>query len=65
MLCFLLCQNNCLVRIGEWSLCRIFMKKGGRQVEGDDDEADSYSASSSSPNYDSTIFNEVSSSHNY
>ncbi|KAL1553999.1 NAC domain-containing protein 83-like [Salvia divinorum] len=60
-------QNNCLVRIGEWSLCRIFMKKGGRktQVEDDDDDdddADSYSASSSSRNYDSTIFTEVSSS---
>lgn len=49
------CQNNCLTRIGDWSLCRIFMKKRGTTTEVEDQsDADSFSASSSSPNYDSS-----------
>ncbi|XP_057767557.1 NAC domain-containing protein 83-like [Salvia miltiorrhiza] len=55
-------QNNCLVRIGDWSLCRIFMRKGGTTTQVDEDAHSFSASSSSSPNYDSTIFNDVSSS---
>ncbi|KAH6821095.1 hypothetical protein C2S53_020334 [Perilla frutescens var. hirtella] len=63
-------QGNSLIRIGDWTLCRIFLKKrstiGGTGTYDSSNiymsDADSCSASSSSPNSDSTIFNEVSSS---
>lgn len=62
--CFM--QNNSLVRIGEWSLWRIFLNKGSGNAEISkyhemNSDADS-SSSSSSPNYDPNIFTEVSSS---
>ncbi|KAL8478494.1 hypothetical protein ACS0TY_030399 [Phlomoides rotata] len=58
-------SKACLIRIGEWSLCRIFLKRSRTITQVDDDgymsDTDS-SASSSSPHSDSSIFSEVSSS---
>ncbi|GFP93795.1 nac transcription factor nam-1 [Phtheirospermum japonicum] len=65
-------SQGSLVRIGNWTLCRIFLKKrsGIREVDDNDkprrcdfmSDTDSSSASSSSPHCDSSLYTEVSSS---
>ncbi|KAL3617583.1 hypothetical protein CASFOL_037904 [Castilleja foliolosa] len=66
-----LCMNKSqgsLVRIGNWTLCRVFMKKRSGISEVDDDDCDytsdtdSSSASSNDPHCDASVYSEVSSS---
>lgn len=60
--CISLSENpNCLVRIGDWSLCRVYLKKRSTRAEAEEEDCCSAS-SSSSLHSDSSIFTEVSSS---
>lgn len=61
--CISLSENpNHLIRIGDWSLCRIYLKKRRAPAEGEEEDCCSASSSSPSPHSDSSTFTEVSSS---